>query len=79
MYSFAKNSLTPAWMALSMSRVWDENVVAPAGRQHNRASWLVRDERREVEEEKSVGRVRMVEVVLKEGEEEEEEAVGGGV
>ena len=47
--------------------------MAPAGRQHNRASCLVRDERREVEEEKSVGRVWMVE------EEEEEEEEGGGV
>lgn len=70
MYSFAKNTLTPAWMALSMSKVWDENVVAPAGRQHSRASCLVRDERREVGEEKSVGRVWIV-------EEEEEEERGG--
>lgn len=74
MNSFAKNNLTPAWMALSMSRVWDGKVVAPAGRQHSRASWLMRDERMDVGEEKSVGRVRMV-VVL---EEEEEEEVGGG-
>lgn len=59
-YSLAKNTLTPAWMALSMSRVWEAKVVAPAGRQHRRASWLVKDERRDVGEEKSVVMVRIV-------------------
>lgn len=70
MNSLAKKSLTPAWMAVSMRSFWDAKVVAPAGRQHRRASWLVKAERREVGEEKSVGRVRMV---------LEEEEVGGGM
>ena len=72
MYSLAKNTLTPAWMALSMSRVWEAKVVAPAGRQHRRASWLVRDESRDLGEEKSVGMVWIVLALL-------EEEVGGAV
>lgn len=64
-YSLAKNTLTPAWMALSMSRIWEAKVVAPAGRQHRRASWLVKDERRDVGEEKSVGMVRIVVALFK--------------
>lgn len=44
--------------------------MAPAGRQHRRASWFVRDERRDVEEEKSVGMVWIVVALL-------EEEVGG--
>lgn len=60
MNSLAKNTLTPAWMAQSMSRVWEAKVVAPAGRQHRRASWLVKDESRAVGEEKSVGMVWIV-------------------
>lgn len=74
MNSLAKNTLTPAWMQLSISRVWEAKVVAPAGRQHTRASWFVKDERRDVGEEKSVVMVWIVVTLLF-----EEEVSGGGV
>lgn len=78
MNSLAKNNLTPAWMALSMSSFWEAKVVAPAGRQHTRASCFVKDERRDVGEEKSVVMVWIVVLsllLLSEGE----VVSGGGV